>query len=161
MPLSINLNLAEILEEKYPHGFHVPADIDISNVIEFGDDDWEHPLDIDAHLEAEDKIALIWSVSDVLERRADLTMEQAWKVLTQGREQFLEGRCHLDFLEVTANQLFPVGANATQFVMQRLRSLLTDIEAAPNELLGAYGAVERTRELLDDLEHALNVGAWR
>ena len=35
MKTKIEINLADILERKYPHGFHVPADIEISSFLEF------------------------------------------------------------------------------------------------------------------------------
>jgi hypothetical protein len=157
MTLSLKLNLADILEAKYPHGFTVPADIDIANVIEFGDDDWDHSIDVDAHFEG-DCVILPWSVDDVLARRSDLNTKQAWQVLTQARKQFLEDRCHLDFLEVTANRLFPIDADVAEIVKERLRSLLAQVEATPSDFLANWADIQRTREHLDALEEALNAG---
>ena len=48
MSRHLTVNLADVLERKYPSGFHVPADIDIGTFLEFADDDWDHPLDLDA-----------------------------------------------------------------------------------------------------------------
>ncbi|MBX9623993.1 MAG: hypothetical protein K2X82_09310 [Gemmataceae bacterium] len=114
MTQKLTLNLADILERRYPSGFHVPADIDLGTFLEFADDDWDHCLDLDAHLEAEDSVALVWSVSDVLARRPDLTTEQAWTVLVTARDDFRRGECHLDFIEATANGVFPVGPLAKE-----------------------------------------------
>ena len=66
MTRHLTLNLADVLERKYPSGFHVPADVEITTFLEFADDDWDHAIDLDALLEAEDQVALLWSVDDVL-----------------------------------------------------------------------------------------------
>ena len=112
MTRHLTLNLADVLERKYPSGFHVPADVEITTFLEFADDDWDHAIDLDAMLEAGDQVALLWSVDDVLKRRPDLSREQAWRVLVTARDDFAKDACHLDFLESTANGLFPVGADA-------------------------------------------------
>jgi hypothetical protein len=52
----LTVNLADVLERKYPSGFHVPADIDIGMFLEFADDDWDHTIDIDALLAAVERL---------------------------------------------------------------------------------------------------------
>src|ERR1700733_11162798 len=58
---NIEIDLADILEQKYPHGFHVPADIDLSLFLEFGDDDWTHDLDLKSLLAHDRRIALVFT----------------------------------------------------------------------------------------------------
>src|SRR5262245_9025113 len=85
MKTKMQIDLADILKRKYPHGFHAPADIDIDAFLEFADDDWDHGLDIDIHeVLAESKaIALIWDADMLLSTYPHLTEEQAWEVLQE------------------------------------------------------------------------------
>ena len=128
MTHTLTINLADILERKYPRGFHVPVDVDISSFLEFADDDWDHAIDIDAILEAEDEVALIWSVDDVQLRRPDLTEEQAWTVLVTARDEFRKGDCHLDFIEVTANGLFPKPEDTKRKLREYVTGLLQQLD---------------------------------
>ena len=128
MTRQLTINLADILERKYPSGFHVPVDVDVSNLLEFGDDDWDHAIDIDAILEAEDEVALIWGVDDVHQRRPDLNEEQAWKVLETARNDFLKEACHLDFIESTANGLFPKPEDIVQKLRDHVTGLLQELD---------------------------------
>jgi hypothetical protein len=152
MTRKLILNLADILERKYPSGFHVPADIDISTLLEYGDDDWDHTIDIDALLEAEDQVALVWSLADVLIRRPDLTEEQAWKVLTSAREDFLHDRCHLDFIESTADGLYPLPVDAKSRLRRCAEALLRQIDALPPDERDNPAAYGQLAAKLDDLE---------
>jgi len=81
MTTTLEIDLADILEDKYPHGFHVPVDIDIGSFLEFADDDWMHKIDIEDLLAAKRLIGIVWNVQLVLDERPDLTDDQAWKVL--------------------------------------------------------------------------------
>lgn len=155
MTQKLTLNLADILERKYPSGFHVPADIDLGTFLEFADDDWDHCLDLDAHLEAEDSVALVWSVSDVLARRPDLTAEQTWTVLVTARDDFRRGECHIDFIEATANGVFPVGPLAKELLCRRVKSLLTAVETLPDSGLTDPAGFSNLASRLEDLEMAI------
>lgn len=161
MTRQLTVNLADVLERKYPSGFHVPADIDIGTFLEFADDDWDHTLDLDALLAAEDRVATLWSVDDVLSRRPDLTRQQAWQVLTTARDDFAKDGCHLDFLESTANGLFPVGADARLRLKSRVAALLAAVERLPDDGLAdpaRYGAMAAQ---IDDLERAVTAPGGR
>ncbi|MGL4465722.1 MAG: hypothetical protein ACRC1K_26525 [Planctomycetia bacterium] len=155
MTRQLTLNLADILERKYPSGFHVPADIDITTFLEFADDDWDQTIDLDALLAAEDQVASLWSVDDVLDRRPDLTRVQAWQVLTTARDDFAKDACHLDFLECTANGLFPVGADAKLRLKTRLDALLAAVERLPDDGLADPARFGRMAAQIDDLEKAI------
>jgi hypothetical protein len=103
----ITIDLADILERKYPRGFHAPADIPIDTFLEFADDDWEHRIDLAALLDDQRLAPVTFGVADVKERRPDLTDEQAWEVAQAARDDFARHRRHLDFLESTADAMFP------------------------------------------------------
>ena len=62
MTMTLEIDLADILENKYPNGFHAPADIDISSFLEFTDDDWRHEIDIEDLLAANRFIGVVWNV---------------------------------------------------------------------------------------------------
>lgn len=155
MTRELTINLGDILEEKYPNGFHVPANIDVSMLLEYGDDDWSHSLNLDAVLEAENKVALIWSVDDVLARRPDLDEEQAWKVLVTARDDFLKDKCHLDFIESTANGLYPVGGLAQTLLVRRVEALLKSVAALPETNLSLPDQVAGIASRLDELEQSI------
>lgn len=161
MTQHLTLNLADILAQKYPCGFRVPAEIDIEPFLEFGDDDWDHTIDIDALLEAEDQVASLWSVSDVLERRPDLTPEQAWKVLVTARDDFAKDRCHVDFLECTANGLFPIGLDAKLRLKTRVAALLAAVERLPDDALADPARFGAMAAQIDDLEKAVTTPGGR
>jgi len=155
MKRTLTINLGNILEEKSPHGFHVPADIDILNFLEFNDDDWCHDLQLDAILEAESMVALLWSVDDVLARRPDLDEEKAWKVLVEARDDFQREKCHLDFIESTANGLYPL-ASARLELTQRIEALLKIVELLPDTGLSLPHDVNRITNQLKELEKSLS-----
>ena len=155
MTRQLTLNLADVLERKYPSGFHVPADIDIGTFLEFADDDWDHTLDLDALLAAEDQVTTVWSVDDVLSRRPDLTRHQAWQVLVTARDDFTKDACHLDFLECTANGLYPVGADAKLRLKTRVAALLAAVERLPDDGLADPARFGAMAAQIDDLERAV------
>ncbi len=144
MNTTLEIDLADILENKYPHGFHAPADIDISNFLEFAADDWMHEIDIEDLLAAKRLIAVVWNVQLVLDERPDLTDDEAWTVLQA---------CHPHFEEITdamretvrqqADGLFPrpKGKAALRVQLARIERL---IEALPEDERtdpAAYGSV--------------------
>jgi len=155
MTRTLSINLGEILEEKYPNGFHVPAYIDISAFLEFGEDDWSHGLNFDAILEAEDQVALIWSVDDVLARRPDLDEQQAWKILVAARDDYERSQCHLDFIEATANGLYPVGECARIQLTRRVETLLKTLETLSETDFSQPDHVASIVSRLDDLEKSM------
>ncbi len=155
MTRELTINLGDILEEKYPNGFHLPADIDVAMLLEYGDDDWSHCLNLDAILETENKVALIWSVDDALARRPDLDEDQAWKVLITARDDFQKDKCHLDFIESTANGIYPVGGLAQTLLIRRVVALLKSVEALPNSYLSLPDQVVDIASRLDELEQAI------
>lgn len=161
MTRHLTLNLADILGEKHPSGFHVPADIDLGTFLEFADDDWDHTLDLDALLADEDRVATLWSVDDVLSRRPDLSRTQAWQVLTTARDDFARDQCHLDFLESTANGLFPVGADAKLRLKTRLAALLAAVERLPDDGLADPARFGTMAAQIDDLEKAVTAPGGR
>lgn len=133
MTRQLTVNLADVLERKYPSGFHVPTDIDIGTFLEFADDDWDHTLDLDALLAAEHRVATLWSVDDVLSRRPDLTRQQAWQVLTTARLR----------------------------LKSRVAALLAAVERLPDDGLAdpaRYGAMAAQ---IDDLERAVTAPGGR
>lgn len=155
MTRELTINLGDILEEKHPNGFHVPADIDLAMLLEFGDDDWSHSLDLDALLEAENKVVLIWSIEDVLARRPDIDEVQAWNVLVTAHDDFQKNKCHLDFLESTANGLYPVNGLAQTLLAQRMKTLLKAVEDLLESNLSLPDQVTDIVSRLDELEQSI------
>ncbi|MGL6076745.1 MAG: hypothetical protein ACRC8S_21535 [Fimbriiglobus sp.] len=160
----MTIDLATILEHRYPNGFHAPADIPLDTFLEFADDDWEHSIDVFALLEEQRVAAITFGTAEVLERRPDLTGDQAWEVATIARDDFIRDRCHLDFLECTADALFPsVKRKALDRVYSlrfRLRERLGNSEAAPPDVresgdrlqqwMHELGGIERIARKLPD-----------
>jgi hypothetical protein len=103
----ITLSLDDLIEKKFPSGFCVPVHIDMSDFLEYADDDWEFTFNLDEMLVNRKAAVLTFTAADVKERRPDLTDEQAWEVARTGRDDFVRERCHLDYLECTADALFP------------------------------------------------------
>lgn len=83
MKNTVRIDLAQILDDRYPHGFTVPASIDTDVLIEFGDEDWQYDVDIAEHLAESRRVGLIYSTEDVQVVRPDLDEDQAWDVLQQ------------------------------------------------------------------------------
>lgn len=130
MKNKLEIDLADILAKKYPHGFHAPADIDISNFLEFADDDWLHEIDLHDMLADQRRVALVYSTDDVKEVRLDLDDDQAWDILQQ-----FEAACEdcPDPMHETMRQLadtsFP---NSKQLFRERLNRLEREIDALPD-----------------------------
>jgi len=131
MNTTLEINLADILEQKYPHGFHAPADIEISNFLEFADDDWSHEIDLEQLLAEKHMIGVSWNVRLVLDERPDLTDEQAWKVLQACQPQFEEVTdAMVQIVRDTASHFFPAprGKDALRAYLTRIGE---QIEALP------------------------------
>lgn len=152
MTRELTINLGDILEEKHPNGFHVPADIDLAMLLEFGDDDWSHSLNLDAVLEADNKVALLWSVDDVLARRPDLDEQQAWEVLVTARDDYEREQCPLDFIEATANVRHPLGVSAQMRLTQRMEALLKTVESLSDSSFTKPDDFAGITRHLDELE---------
>lgn len=82
----ILLTLEELLDRAFDTPtLHVPASIDIKEVLEFID---PPPIELDLHeLLAKNEIAIVWSVDDVRHVRGDLSHDQAWEVLQHVRNR--------------------------------------------------------------------------
>jgi hypothetical protein len=144
MTTTLEIDLADILEHKYPHGFHAPADIDIDTFLEFADDDWMHEIDIEDVLATKRLIGIVWNVQLVLDDRPDLTDDQAWTVLQACQPHFEEVTDPMrETIRQLADDLFPKlkGKAALRAYLARIERR---IEALPeNECTdpAAYGSV--------------------
>lgn len=141
---TLEINLADILEHKYPHGFHAPADIDISNFLEFADDDWSHEINIENLLGQNHLIGIIWNVRLVLDERPDLTDDQAWTVLRACQHHFEEVTdSMLETIRHLADDKFPKPKGKAGLRAQ-LAWIERRIEALPQDECtdpAAYGSV--------------------
>jgi hypothetical protein len=144
MNTTLEINLADILEHKYPHGFHAPADIDISSFLEFADDDWMHEIDIEDLLAAKRLIGVVWNVQLVLGERPDLSDDQAWTVLQACQPHFEEiTNPMLETIRQQADGLFPK-PNGKATLRAQLARIERQIEALPEDECtdpAAYGSV--------------------
>src|SRR5437588_12359714 len=110
MKPKLQLDLADILKRKYPHGFHAPADSDIDMLLEFGADDWALDLDLDVHdlLAGRHAIALIWEADVLLSHYPHLTKDQAWEVLQECERNYKdEEGLTWDDIAAVVNDRFP------------------------------------------------------
>jgi hypothetical protein len=147
---SFTIDLAEVLQAKYPHGFHAPADIDINTFLEFADDDWS--IDLDEYLAKRHLVAVIWNLALVLNERPDLTDEQAWKVLQACQPEFenVTDTVRRTVLRVS-DKLFPKPTGKAG-LRAMLASIERRIDALPAEVSrdpASYGSIA---SLLDSVE---------
>lgn len=157
MKTTLTLDLAGILKRKYPRGFHVPADIGIDMLLEYGEEDWEHDLDIDlrALLAERRAIALVWDAGMVRDAYPHLTPEQAWEALRECERDHEAGR-RLGWAGIAEvlDRLFPSAQEARRRLLEGLRRLQGRVEALPagagadpspyGELAAALDALEDT-----------------
>ncbi len=154
MTTTLEIDLADILEQKYPHGFHAPADIDISSFLEFADDDWSHQLDVEDLLAKDRLIGIIWNVRLVLDERPDLTDDQAWTVLQACQTHFEEVADPMrETVRQIANGLFPkpTGKAALRVLLARISQR---IEALPEDETtdpAAYGSIGAALDTVETL----------
>src|SRR5579859_5479159 len=111
---------------------HIPATVDVDDLMEFSDIA-NTQIDIDELLRQERKVASVWALDQVFLRRPDLTDEQAWDVLQHARNAFELDGVHLDYLESTADGLFPPPSSAKVQLATRTRNLLRRIDLLPDE----------------------------
>jgi hypothetical protein len=150
---TVGIDLADILEQKYPHGFHVPADIDLSMFLEFGDEDWTHELDLKALLAKDRRIALMFDTEQVKTLRPHLDDDQAWEVLQQFEsacEDFQEPM--LETIRQLADFAYP---NDKAILRERLNRLSRAVEALPDRERTNPAAYGETAAKLDTLETEL------
>jgi len=144
MTTTLEIDLADILEDKYPHGFHAPADIDISTFLEFADDDWMHQIDIEELLADKRLIGIILNVQIVLDERPDLDDEQAWNVLQACESHFEQV---IDPMRATirqvADDLFPklTGKAALRMQLAQVERAIDDLPEDESTDPAAYGSV--------------------
>jgi len=144
MNTTLEINLADILEHKYPHGFHAPADIEIGTFLEFADDDWSHQININNLLAANRLIGIVWDVQIILDERLDLTDDQAWTVLQACQRHFEEVTAPMRAtIRYLADDLFPKlkGKAALRAQLARIERR---IEALPEDECtdpAAYGSI--------------------
>ena len=154
MTYTLEIDLADILERKYPHGFHAPADIEIGNFLEFADDDWTHELDVAELLAKDHSIGIIRDVQLVLDQRSDLTEDEAWKVLQLCQSHFEQVTDTVrEIVRQVAESLFPKpsGKAGLRAVLARIGDR---IEALPDDERtdpAAYGAVQAELDTADSL----------
>ncbi len=144
MNTKLEINLADILEDKYPHGFHAPADIEISNFLEFADDDWMHEIDIQDLLKENRQVGLFWTVQDVIDARPDLDDERAWVVLKACRPHFDP---LADLMRETIKRLSadlfpkPSGKAALRAYLARIERRIEALPEEESKDPAAYGSV--------------------
>lgn len=169
----ISLDLAQILEAKYPQGFHVPADIDLTNFLEFADDDWTEELDLDALLAEERKAAIIITAQQVKNDFPHLSDEQAWEVVEITRDQtqlaiddFIADVVHFNFpstkMELHSRlmnlryRLNGKGDATSKQLQHELSGLLRLFHKLPDTLDGNPALEGIIAATLDDIETAVN-----
>ena len=154
MCTTINLNLADLLEEKYPHGFHVPADIDLSTFLEYGDEDWTHDLDLEDLLAKKHLIGICWNVKLVLDERPDLTEEQAWKVLQACQPPLEEVTDHVRrTVRLMAREFFPE-PKGKDGLKACLAAIGRQVDALPEDEVtdpAAFGRIAATLDAMQTL----------
>ncbi|HEY4309172.1 MAG TPA: hypothetical protein VGN12_06940 [Pirellulales bacterium] len=124
MTTTLEIDLANILSQKYPRGFHAPADIEIGTFLEFADDDWSYQLNVEDLLATKQLIGIIWNVRLILDERPDLTNDQAWTVLQACQSHFEQVTDPIrGTVRAVADELFPRSQGKVA-----VRALLTQIE---------------------------------
>ena len=154
MTTTLEIDLADILENRYPHGFHAPADIDISTFLEFADGDWMHGIDFEGLLAAKRLIGIVWNVQLVLDERPDLTDDQAWTVLQACQPHFeVVTDAMRETIRHQADGPFPTlkGKAALRAQLDRIEQ---QIEALPEDEgtdPAAYGSVAAVLDTVETL----------
>jgi hypothetical protein len=158
MTTSLEIDLATILERKYPHGFHAPADIDIGTFLEFADDDWLHEMDVEELLADKQLIGIIWNAQLILDERQDLSEDQAWRVLQACQPHFEEVTDPMRaIVQKVAGDLFPQPQGKAA-----IRALLTQIErqveALPDDEQTDPAGYASISVIVDDIAKLLRRG---
>jgi hypothetical protein len=148
----LTLRLDELIEAKFHSGFTVPVHIDLSDFLEYGDDDWGLTVPLEKLCDESNAAPFLFSAADVKERRPDLSDEQALEVARTCRDDFVRDRVHLDILESTADALYPTArgkAFARVFALKlRIRERLKTMNSDEPRF---RESAERLRTLLQEL----------
>lgn len=111
----MKLDLTQILRAQLGNTITaVPCSIDLEDVLAFNDLQFAE-FDVESLFRANRTIAVTWETADVLEKRPDLTDDEAWEVL-QAAEQAHDSDYGItwDVIEAIAEELFPTNdAGAT------------------------------------------------
>ena len=84
----ITIDLADILEDKLQFGFHVPVAIDVGQLLEYGDDNWDYALDLNDLLAHQRKTVVVISADDIGREYPHLNADQAWEIAERLRDDF-------------------------------------------------------------------------
>ncbi|MBA4068169.1 MAG: hypothetical protein C0501_31610 [Isosphaera sp.] len=156
MTMKIDIDLADIVASKYTQGFHAPADIDVTTLLELADDDWHHELDLRAVLAGQHAIALIWDADMLRSRHPHLTAEQAWEALRECERNYTaEAGLTWDDVSEVVNDRFPDAAEARQRLLDRLQSLRRQVEALPDDPRADPAGYGEVVARLDDVEDVI------
>lgn len=174
---TITINLAEILESRLRHGFSVPVTIDVGDLIDYADDDWDETIDLDAYLAGRHEAAIIFSAKDVQMLRPHLTDTQAWEVAEVTRDQTRDV-VH-DFMSDVADMNYPttkqellrrvwngkvsltkpfVEREEASGFLQQLQIIERLIEKFPEDAMANPAIVGSIAAMLDDIERV--VAGW-
>ncbi len=152
----ITIDLADVLhQETRQHTATIPATVELGEMLEFLDVG-DHELDLDNLLARDGQVALIWSGDDVLARRPDLNDEQAWAVLIRAKEDHERDHCQLDFIESTADGLYPRGDEAKERLRGRVADILKQIDSLPADELLSHATYGEVTAKLDQADKALS-----
>ncbi len=153
--MKVDIDLAEILKRKYPRGFHAPADIDIDLLLEFGDDDWTHEIDLHEHLARRHAIALVWDADMLVARHPRLTEGQAWEALRECRRLHAaeEGLCW-GKVDAAVGGLFPEAPEARRRLLDRAADLCARVLTLPDGVLDDPAFRGPVTAALDSLDAA-------
>ena len=148
---TITINLAEILEAKLQHGFSVPVSVDVGDLLDYADDDWDEPIDLDLLLAQRQEAALIFSAADVKRLRPHLTDEQAWEVVGFIRDQM---RPTVEiYLCDLADEYFPSAKANLHHRVHQLQSVLHRRHAARPEAERIVQQLFGIERLIEKLPH--------
>jgi hypothetical protein len=154
----LTLNLQDILTDVLGETVQLPATVDIEELVDFND---AHKYECDLHelLANERKVALVWSIDDVKQRRPDLSDDEAWQVLDAfQRPHDCKMQATWDKLEQIAYDLF--GSGNAQRVERCAKALANydedaDVDANLTDLLA--DAMHWCREKDRDFRHLLAI----
>jgi hypothetical protein len=85
---TLTIDLADILDHKLQFGFTVPVSVDVDQLLEHADDDWEHELDLESLLAERRQAVVLLDASEVHDRHPHLTPDQAWDLVQIVRADF-------------------------------------------------------------------------
>jgi len=125
---TIQIDLADILEGRLQFGFSIPVPIDVSQLLEYADDDWRHDLDLEDLLSEQRKVAVIISAGDIKRNFPHLTEGQAWEIaagigdhMQGGLEDWISDAVYMDY------------PSSQMKLLQRARSLKSTLSARTDD----------------------------